>query len=54
MLVKKYLLKLIFRPQSCAIEMGNITNLKAVMCQLKAQFPREIVVAPHMDEKVFY
>lgn len=32
--------------------MGTVTSLKAVLDQLKAQHPNEIIMAPNMDEKV--
>ena len=34
--------------------MDTITNIELVKSQLKAQFPKEVVMAPNMTEKVFW
>jgi hypothetical protein len=35
-----------------SLDVGSITNLKSVMAQLKEQHPAELIMAPHMSEKV--
>ena len=44
--------KSLFRARSCTLDMGNITNLRCVMTQLKTQFPKQVVIAPNLDPKV--
>jgi hypothetical protein len=40
------------RIRRASLDVGSITNLKSVMAQLKEQHPDELLMAPHMGEKV--
>merc|ERR1719319_785075 len=41
------------RSRPASLNMGTVTSLRAVLDQLKAQHPDEIIMAPNLDEKDF-